>query len=209
MILLTDFWSVLLRRRLLQNQESRLAGRHWGYARISDDAQSLNLQFDALRAAGIEDKMVFADQASGTRTDREGLARLLAQSERGDTITVWRLDRLGRSVAHLSGLLEELQQREIGFRSLTEAIDTKTPSGRMIFAIMASLAAYERELIVERVRAGMRAAALRGAHLGRPRSLTRPQRMHAAKMRADGFSYKQIAAVFRVHPSTIYRSITA
>lgn len=157
---------------------------------------------------GIADDMIFTDQASGAKAERSGLTKLLAAISSGDTLVVWKLCRLGRSLSHLAGLLDELRQRDIGLRSLTEAIDTTTASGRMIFAITASQASYERELIVERVRAGMQAAVRRGSHLGRPRSLTTPQRQHAATLRAQGQSYNEIAALFRVSPSTIYRSIT-
>lgn len=184
-----------------------MSGRIWGYARISDEAQLLDLQLDALRATGIDDKMIFTDQASGAKANREGLSKLLELADRGDTITCWRLDRLGRSLSHLASLLDHFQQRGIALRSLNESIDTTTASGRMIFAIMASLSSYERELIVERVRAGMRAAARRGGHLGRPRSMSRPQREHAAQLRAQGQSLGEIAALFRVHPTTIQRNI--
>lgn len=184
-----------------------MTGRTWGYARVSDDAQSLNLQIDALRSAGIPDEMILSDCASGARKSREGLDRLLEMISPNDQVVVWRLDRLGRSVCHLASLLEALNERQVTFRSLTESIDTQTPSGRMLYSIMASLAAYERELVVDRVRAGMTAAARRGVHLGRPRSLSLPQRQHASQMRAAGRSYKEIAALFRVHPSTVYRAI--
>lgn len=186
-----------------------MTGRTWGYARVSDDAQSLNLQLDALRSAGISDEMIFTDFASGARTDRHGLNQLMKVVAPGDHVAVWRLDRLGRSVSHLASLLESLNERNVTFTSLTEAIDTQTPSGRMLYSIMASLAAYERELVVERVRAGMAAAARRGTHLGRPRSLSLPQREHASQMRAAGRSYKEIACIFRVYPSTVYRAVFA
>lgn len=186
-----------------------MTGRTWGYARVSDDAQSLNLQLDALRSSGIPDEMILSDYASGARKSREGLNRLLEMISPNDHLVVWRLDRLGRSVSHLASLLETLNERRVTFRSLTESIDTQTPSGRMLFSIMASLASYERELVVERVRAGMTAAARRGVHLGRPRSLSLPQRQHASEMRAAGHSYKEIGALFRVHPSTVYRAILA
>ena len=180
----------------------------WGYARVSDDSQSLNLQLDALKRAGIERRMIFTDQLSGARSDRPGLDALLHEITPGQTLCVWRLDRLGRSVSHLVGLLEDFGHRGIMFKSLTEAIDTRTPSGRMIFGVLAALASYERELTVERVRAGMRAAAARNIHLGRPRSLSWPQRALARQLRSEGQSLKQIAAIFEVHPATISRCIT-
>jgi DNA invertase Pin-like site-specific DNA recombinase len=151
--------------------------------------------------------MIFTDHASGARSDRSGLNDLLDLLKAGDTLTVWRLDRLGRSLSHLAGLLEQFQRRGIALHSLNEAIDTTNPAGRMIFSIMASLATYERELIVDGVRAGMSAARRRNVHCGRPRSLTLAQREHAALLRAQGQSFGEIAALFRVHPSTVYRNI--
>jgi DNA invertase Pin-like site-specific DNA recombinase len=179
----------------------------WGYARVSDEAQSLNLQLDALRSAGVDAEMIFSDRVTGARADRPGLAALLDKMSPGDCLAVWRLDRLGRSVIHLAQLLEQFGNRGIAFKSLTEAIDTSCPSGRMIFSIMASLACYERELIVDRVKAGMRAAAARNVHLGRPRSLSYHQRQHARRLRQEGQSLKQIAALFEVHPATISRCV--
>ena len=178
-----------------------------GYARVSDNAQSLNLQLDALRAAGVTSDLIFTDVTSGSRPDRPGLRQLLESLQPLDCLVVWRLDRLGRSVSHLVRLLEEFGHRGVMFRSLTEAIDTSTPSGRMIFNVLAALACYERELIVERVRAGMRSAAARNIHVGRPRALSFPQRLHARQLRDEGQSLKQIAALFRVHPSTVSRCV--
>lgn len=165
------------------------------------------MQLDALSAAGVAEDRVFTDHASGAKADRDGLNALMNLVEAKDVIIVWRLDRLGRSLTHLASMLDQLRERGVGLRSLNEAIDTTTASGRMVFAIMASLAAYERELIVERVRAGMKAAARRGAHLGRPRVMTLPQREHAQVLRAQGQSFAEIAALFRVHPSTIHRVV--
>ena len=178
-----------------------------GYARVSDDAQSLNLQLDALRAAGVTSDLLFTDTTSGSRRDRPGLRQLIESLQPSDCLVVWRLDRLGRSVSHLVRLLEDFGDRGVMFRSLTEAIDTSTPSGRMIFNVLAALASYERELIVERVRAGMRSAATRNIHVGRPRALSFPQRLHARQLRDEGQSLKQIAALFRVHPSTVSRCV--
>lgn len=182
--------------------------REWGYARVSDRSQSLDLQLDALRAAGLNEKMIFVDNASGARSERAGLTTLLANLQAGDRVVCWRLDRLGRSVLHLCTLLERFEREGIALRSLTEGLDTTTPSGRMLFGILAALAHYERELIIERVRAGMKSAAARNVHLGRPPRLSFPQRQHACNLRAQGQSLKQIAALFRVHPSTIHRCVT-
>jgi DNA invertase Pin-like site-specific DNA recombinase len=184
-----------------------MTGKIWGYARVSDDAQSLHLQLDALAGAGVDAKMIFTDQVSGARPGRPGLDALLEKVSAGDCVAVWRLDRLGRSVSHLVRLLEDFGSRGVMFRSLTEAIDTSSASGRMIFNILAAFAGYERELIIERVRAGMRAAAARRVHLGRPRSLSHLQREHARRLREEGQSLKQIAALFQVHPATISRTV--
>nr|WP_206673323.1 recombinase family protein [Tepidiphilus baoligensis] len=127
-----------------------------GYARVSTQDQNLELQREALTKAGCE--RIFEDRASGSRTDREGLARAIDMLRSGDTLVVWKLDRLGRSVKQLLDLVGELQQRGVQFKSLTDAIDTSTPSGRFFFHVMASLAEMERELIVERTRAGLEAA---------------------------------------------------
>ena len=194
-------------QKAIAKTDISMKGATWGYARVSDDAQSLDLQLDALRAAGVEPKMIFTDQVSGARLGRPGLDALLEAATAGDNIVVWRLDRLGRSVTHLVQLLEGFRSRGVALRSLTEAIDTSSAAGRMIFNVLAALASYERELIIERVRAGMRAAAARRVHQGRPRSLSFPQRQHAFELRNQGKSLKQIAAVFGVHPATISRSV--
>ena len=140
-----------------------------GYARVSTDQQDHALQLDALAKAGCD--RVFTETASGIKTDRIELARLLEVSRAGDTLVVWRLDRLGRSLKHLIDLSEQLQQRGIGLRSLTEAIDTTTPTGRFLFSLLGALACMEREVLVERTRAGLAAAAARGRKGGRPAAL--------------------------------------
>ena len=143
-----------------------------GYARVSTDDQNLALQLDALTAAGCD--KVFQDTASGVRSNRKGLADALDACGPGDVLTVWKLDRLGRSLVDLVGLVETLKVRDVGLRVLTGAgasIDTGTPDGRMFFGLLAVLAEFERELIRERTRAGMKAAKRRGRHVGRPRKL--------------------------------------
>ncbi len=177
-----------------------------GYARVSTDGQDHALQLDALKAAGCE--RVITETASGSRGDRPELARLLGQARAGDTLVVWRLDRLGRSLRHLIDLSEQLQARGVALRSITEAIDTGTPSGRFMFAILGALASMERELIVERTRAGLRAAAARGRRGGRPPALDE-QRVRAAKaMLASGtMSAGEVARQLGVSPSTLYRHL--
>ena len=132
-----------------------------GYARVSSQAQDLQLQIDALRKAGCAEEHIFIDKVSGARTERPGLNACLAALQPGDTLTVWRLDRLGRSMPHLVALVEGLLKRKIGFRSLCDgSIDTTTASGELMFNIFSSLAQFERRLIQERTKAGLAAAGI-------------------------------------------------
>jgi len=137
-----------------------------GYARVSTDEQNPALQFDALAAAGCQ--KIFTEQASGALTSRPALNQALQFLEEGDTLVVWRLDRLGRSLSHLINLTMSLERRGITFQSLSEAIDSRTACGRLLFHIMGALAEFERALISERTKAGLIAAKARGAILGRP-----------------------------------------
>ena len=177
-----------------------------GYARISTDGQDHALQLDALRAAGCD--RVFVETASGTRVDRPELGKALEMARSGDVLTVYRLDRLGRSLRHLIQVGEDLRCREIGLRSLTEAIDTSTSAGKFMFSILAALAEMEREIIVERTRAGLRAAAARGRRGGRPVVLD-AAKLHAAKaMLASGtMTAGEIARQIGCAPSTLYRHL--
>lgn len=136
-----------------------------GYARVSTDGQSPDLQLDALKAAGCE--RIFTDTASGVKTDRPGLASALEFARPGDVLVVWRLDRLGRSVKHLIELANDLQARGVGLASLHDQMDTTTAGGKMIFHVMAALAEFERNLLAERTRAGLSAARARGRKGGR------------------------------------------
>lgn len=143
-------------------------GRKIGYVRVSDKDQTENLQIDALKAAGCE--VIYGDHGvSGKIRKRKGLGDLLAALTGGDTLMVWKLDRLGRSTLHLLTLLDELRQRGIDFHAITQGIDTRTAIGRMVFGQLAVFAEYERNLISERTKAGMKAAKARGVHCGRPR----------------------------------------
>jgi DNA invertase Pin-like site-specific DNA recombinase len=144
-----------------------------GYMRVSsaDDRQSVDLQRDALVAAGVDERQLYADRASGARDDRPGLKACLAYLRPGDILVVWKLDRLGRSLPHLLAIMAELRARGIAFRSLTEQMDTATPHGELLFSIFGALAQYERALARERVIAGLAAARRRGRKGGRPPSL--------------------------------------
>ena len=141
-----------------------------GYARVSTEDQSLDLQLDALRQAGCE--RVYTDKASAARTPRPGLSEARSQLREGDVLVVWKLDRLGRSVKGLVDFVGELAEEDVQFRSLTDGIDTTTPHGRFFFHMMASLAQMERELIAERTKAGLDAARKRGRMVGRKRRMT-------------------------------------
>jgi len=150
-----------------------------GYARISTTDQSLAPQIDALKAAGCGE--IFEDCVSGAKTDRPGLNEALDHLRTGDTLIVWKLDRLGRSMSHLIDTVRDLHQRGIGFRSLTEGIDTTTSGGTLVFHLFGALAQFERDLIRERTRAGLSAAAARGRKGGR-RVVVTPDKLARAKM---------------------------
>ena len=176
-----------------------------GYARVSTDLQNLDLQLDALADAGSE--RVYRDTGSGSLKHRPELSACLDYLRAGDTLVVWRLDRLGRGLKHLIELVEQLQERTIGLRSLTEQIDTTSPAGRLQFHLFGALAEFEREIIRERTRAGLAAARARGRTGGRPVTLT-PEKVAAAEaMRAAGQPIVQIARVLGVHRATLYRRL--
>ena len=145
-----------------------------GYMRVSSDSdrQSTNLQRDALLAVGVDARHLFEDHASGAKDDRAGLARALEFVRPGDVLVVWKLDRLGRSLSHLLAIVTSLKKKQVAFRSLTENLDTTTPSGEFLFQVFGALAQYERALIQERVVAGLAAARKRGRIGGRPQAIT-------------------------------------
>jgi DNA invertase Pin-like site-specific DNA recombinase len=177
-----------------------------GYARISTGDQTLNLQKDALTAAGVE--QIYTDVLSGAKADRPGLADALTYARPGDTLVVWRLDRLGRSLQHLIETIRSLEARGIGFRSLTESIDTTTPGGKLIFHIFGSLAEFERDLIRERTNAGLAAARARGRVGGRPRKLTPKQVALAKRLHADKENDIQtICQTLGISRGTLYRAL--
>lgn len=179
-----------------------------GYARVSTDEQTLALQLDALEAAGC-DPICRDVGLSGIARDRPGLAEALAAVGQGDTLVVWKLDRLGRSLPHLIEMITGLGAAGIGFRSLSEQIDTSSAGGRLVFHIMGALAEFERSLISERTKAGMQAARKRGKHVGRPRALTRQQIDHARLLIGQGTSQREIAELFGVSANTVGRALIA
>jgi len=166
-------------------------GRIIGYARTSTADQLLDLQLDALRAAGAVD--IHTDQASGVDVTRPGLAAALRDVGDGDVLVVWRLDRLGRSVAHLAEVVGDLVARGVGFRSLTEAVETTSAPGRLMLHLMGAFAEFERDLIRERIVAGMAAAKQRGRHVGRRPALTTTQVDLARRLHGEGMSLRAIA----------------
>lgn len=176
-----------------------------GYARVSTEDQSLDGQGDALAAAGAA--RIFADRISGTARQRPELDRLLDQLRPGDVVVVTKYDRLARSLRDLLAIVDDIQARGAGFRSLAEEIDTTTPAGRLIFHVFASIAQFERERIAERTREGLAAARRRGRIGGRPPALSPAQKAEVRRMRdADQRPLPEIAALFRVSVKTIRRA---
>ena len=177
-----------------------------GYARVSTDDQNLALQLDALRQAGVA--QIFEDRGvSGTQQARQGLQKALGALQRGDVLVMWRLDRLGRSLAHLIETVNALKARGCGFRSLTEAIDTSTANGELVFHLFGAMAQFERALVAERTRAGLAAARQRGVKLGRRRALTPRQVEHARQLIEAGESVTPIARSLSVDRTTLYRAL--
>jgi DNA invertase Pin-like site-specific DNA recombinase len=180
-------------------------GELLGYARVSTLEQDAALQHDALRAAGCFRS--WTDTASGSLTDRPELVAVMDALRPGDTLVVWRLDRLGRSLPHLIETVRGLAERGIGFRSLQEAIDTTTPGGRLVFHIFGSLAEFERDLIRERTMAGLAAARRRGRVGGRPTVMTAAKTKQAARMVTAGTPLTEVADVLGVSRTTLYRHL--
>jgi DNA invertase Pin-like site-specific DNA recombinase len=177
-----------------------------GYARISTHDQNLELQQDALTKASCE--KTFTDIASGGTADRSGLSEALAHLRSSDTLVVWRLDRLGRSLKHLIETVTGLHARGVGFRSLTEGIETETSGGRLVFHLFACLAEFEREVIRERTRAGLLAARSRGRRGGRPALMDEKKTATARRMHSDSAnSAADIARALGVSRATLYRSL--
>ena len=179
-----------------------------GYARVSTDEQNLDLQLEALRVEGCE--LIHEDRASGASSDRRGLQGALDRCGGGDVLVVWKLDRLGRSVLDLIGMVEALQARGAGLKILTghgAQIDTTKPDGRMVFTILATMAQFERELIGERTKAGIAAAKRRGVRLGRPPLLSPYQIEEARRMIVDGKLRREVAELVGVSPLTLRRAL--
>jgi len=178
-----------------------------GYARVSTQDQNLDLQIDALTNAGC--KKLFHEKTSGSRAERPEFSKALEALREGDTLVVWKLDRLGRSVKNLVDLVAELHKLGIQFKSLTDAIDTGTPSGRFFFHVMASLAQMERELTVERTRAGLETARKLGRKGGRKRRMTDSKIESAKRLLANGMPPRDVALNLSVSIPTLYRWVPA
>ena len=174
-----------------------------GYVRVSTNEQNTSLQRDALERAGCE--LIFEEKMSGSVANRPVLKRVLKQLKEGDTLVVWKLDRLGRSMRNLVLLIDELKSRGIHFRSMTDSIDTSSPMGRFIFHIMGALAEMERELIVERTMAGLAAAREQGRIGGRRPKLTPEKWAQAGRLIANGTDRKQVALIYDVAICTLYK----
>ncbi|MEO9340844.1 recombinase family protein [Mesorhizobium sp. SB112] len=176
-----------------------------GYMRVSstDDRQSVDLQRDALTAAGVDERHLHQDKGSGTRDDRPGLKACLEDLRSGDCLVVWKLDRLGRSLPHLLSIVADLKKRGVAFRSLTEQMDTTTPHGELLFAIFGALAQYERSLTRERVVAGLAAAKRRGRHGGRPQALDQEKIDQIVAALDAGVSKAAVCRTFSVARSTL------
>jgi DNA invertase Pin-like site-specific DNA recombinase len=178
-----------------------------GYARVSTDEQNLDLQRDALRKAGVAAKDIFTDKVTGTQSDRPGLTQALSHLRAGDTLIVWRLDRLGRSLKHLIETVTVLKEQGVAFKSLTENIDTSTATGNLVFQIFGALAEFERNLIKERTMAGLEAARARGRKGGRPRRNPSSGRVAMAKkLYSDRtISIPEILKTLNISKATLYR----
>jgi len=177
-----------------------------GYARVSTDDQSLNLQLDALRSAGCH--AIFEDKISGKARKRPGLDLVLERIKRGDQIVVWRLDRLGRNFRHLVDIADELRGRGANLISLSEGIDTSTSVGEVVFRLLSVFSDFERNVIVERTVAGLTAARARGVRLGRRPKLTPKQADRALSLMKSGRKASAVAADFRVGRATLFRAIS-
>jgi len=182
-----------------------------GYARVSTNEQELCLQTDALLAHGVKREHLFCDKLSGARDDRPGLAACNDELRSGDTLVVWRLDRLGRSMRHLVNMIEDLKQRQVGFRSISDGmIDTTSASGELVLNMFSALAHFERRLIQERTKAGLAAARARGRHGGRrPLSSEDPRVVLANKLFCDrSISIVDICTTLGISRATLYRYVS-
>jgi len=174
-----------------------------GYARISTGGQNLDGQIDALRDAGCD--KIFEEKASGSRADRPVLTQALEFVRTGDILVTYRLDRIARSLPHLITIMDDLNQRGVGFHSITESLDTNSPGGRLIFHVFGAVSQFELDLIRERTRTGLEAARKRGRIGGRPRRMTEDKIRAAKKLLADGTPIKEVASTLDISVPTLFR----
>jgi DNA invertase Pin-like site-specific DNA recombinase len=180
-----------------------------GYMRVSseNDRQVFDLQYDALIKEGVDPRHIFQDKVSGTKDNRKGLQEALDYLQDGDCLIVWKLDRLGRSLSHLITLIDSFKQKNIGFKSITEQMDTTTPHGEFLFSVFGALAQYERALTKERIMAGLKSAKQRGKTGGRPRVIS-PEKMQAiSEALKSGTSKAAICRTFNVKRTTLYDNL--
>lgn len=178
-----------------------------GYMRVSTEEQTTSLQKDALLKYGVDERNIFADVVSGASKNRDGLNAVLEFLKSGDTLVVWKLDRLGRSLAHLISIITSLKEKNIAFVSLTEGMDTTTASGELFFHIFGALAQFERSLIQQRVKAGLESAKLRGKSGGRPKAIDDEKLKAIKEALASGMSKAAICRTFGVKRSTLIDSL--
>ena len=176
-----------------------------GYAQVSSTGQNLDTQIEILKNAGCE--KIFLDKRSGTTSSRPQLDQCLDYIREGDTLIVWKLDRLGRSLQHLLSLAEEFKERGIEFKSLTEGLETVTPAGKMIFQVMGAMAEFERNLINERIQAGIKTAKENGVKFGRKKVLNPDQIAMAQQLVASGMSLKKISENLGINRTTLWRNL--
>lgn len=178
-----------------------------GYARVSTQRQVLDQQIDALRAAGVDPDRIWTEKMSGKRDDRPELAALLKYARHGDTIVVWKLDRLGRSLSHIVRTIEDLTAKNIHVRSITDGADSSTSVGRMMIGLLATMASYERDLIAERSAAARQARADRGKPVGRPAVLSDDQARQVRALHDAGETVPSLVSSFKVSRATVYRAL--
>jgi len=193
---------------MTENCNTEVKGMLIGYARVSTEDQKMDLQKDALIAHGVDPEFLFEEKISGVKSTRPQLQTCLKMLRRGDVLVVWRLDRLGRSIRELVTISHDLAEKGVELRSLTEMIDTTSAGGRLIFNVFAAVAQFERDIISERTKAGLKAARLRGHKGGRKPKLTDKQR-HALLKLLDDPTYTQTdaAAMFGISRATVYREL--
>lgn len=179
----------------------------FGYARVSTQDQNLDLQIDELIKYGVDKEKIYCEKITGTKKDRPQLEELLKRLSKGDTVVVWKLDRIGRSFKHLIELIEDFKTKGVQFVSLKENIDTTTPTGELIFHIFASLAKFERDMISERTKAGLVAARARGRNGGRPTAKKEKVELALKMYDSKDYSIEQILEATGISKATLYRRI--